>query len=328
MEMFIQDLRTRCKRLAPFLACFLCVIQASAADPAPAFDGPDNCAECHRPMHATWMHTAHYQTYLSAHRMRSGRRIAERLGIARIKQSETCAKCHYTVQPSAPINTLPIAGVSCESCHGPAEKWNAVHADTTDPDALKKAEALGLIRPGNLVGMVDRCYACHTVNDEKLVNQGGHNPGSDFEMVAWLAGEVRHNFVRTKGSRNLPTSIERKRLFYVIGQIKTLEAAVRETGVARENGEFVDARSARRRRALERLRKIQNRLNIDSLEQVIRLGDSAESMSNDKERLKNTAAAIAKLKLQFASGRDGSKMAAIDDLVPNTDSYIGDVYRP
>ena len=299
-----------------------------AAGNSPKFDGPDNCAECHRPMHATWMHTAHYTTFTSAHRMRTGRRIADRLGIERIKQSEACAGCHYTVQPAAAKAELPIAGVSCESCHGPAEKWNAVHADPTDPEAMKKAEALGLIRPGNIDAMVNQCFKCHTVNDERLVNQGGHNPGSDFEMVSWLEGEVRHNFIGSRGLRNASTPPERKRLFYVVGQIASLERAIREFSEAGESGEYTEVRIARRELALKRLREIQRRVKMDAVDRIIELGTEAAMTRENRPELQRAAASIRELQMEVASGQDGSKLGALDDIVPAAGSHIGDVFQP
>lgn len=274
------------------------------------------------------MHTAHFRTFTSAHRMRTGRRVANRLGIERIKQSEACAKCHYTVQPDAARSGLPLAGVSCESCHGPAEKWNAVHADPTDPDALKKAEAMGLIRPGNVAGMVDQCFKCHTVNHERLVNEGGHNPGSDFEMTAWLEGEVRHNFIGSRGVRNASTPIERKRLFYIVGQITALERAIREYAAAKENGDYAEARVARRKRALERLRAIQQRVKSDVLGRIIELGSKAEPKAGNSQALRRAADSIRELGGKFSSGRDGSSLAAVDELLPAPEEHIGEVYQP
>ncbi len=315
--------------VAPVLFALLITLHgAHAAEPAGRFDGPDNCAECHRPMHATWMHTAHFRTFTSAHRMRTGRRVANRLGIERIKQSEACAQCHYTVQPDTAKSALPLAGVSCESCHGPAEKWNAVHADPTDPDALKKAEAMGLIRPGNVAGMVNQCFKCHTVNDERLVNKGGHNPGSDFEMVAWLEGEIRHNFMKSRGARNASTPPEHKRLFYIVGQIAALERALGEFAAAKENGEYAEARVARRKRALERLRAVQQRVKSDVLQRIIELGAKAEPKAGSSQALRRAANSIRELGRKFSAGRDGSRLAAVDELLPATEDHIGDVYQP
>ncbi len=308
----------------------LCVLlsNASAAEPGLRFDGPANCGECHRPMHETWTRTSHFETWFSMHRMRSARRIADRLEVDRIKQSETCARCHYTNQPAAGGEVSAMAGVSCESCHGPAEKWNAVHADPTDPDAMKKAEALGMIRPGNVVGMVEQCYSCHTVNDEELIDRGGHNFGGGFEVVAWLEGEVRHNFIRSKGVRNDPTPPARKRLFHVVGHITALERAIREYADARNEGEFAKKRIKRRDAALERLAKIEERLELDVLSRILELGKGAPLTPGRKGELRKTADTIAGLKRQFAEENDGTKLAAVDDLLPGPGKQIGEVFRP
>jgi hypothetical protein len=221
-----------------------------------------------------------------------------------------------------------MAGVSCESCHGPAEKWNAVHADPTDPDAMKKAEAMGLIRPGNVAGMVNQCFRCHTVNDERLVNDGGHNPGSDFEIVAWLEGEVRHNFIGSRGLHNASTPPERKHLFYIVGQITALERAIREYAGGKGGGDYAETRVTRRKRALKRLRAIQARVKVDALERIIDLGSKADLKPGNGPALQRTADSIRELGRRFASDRDGDGLAAVDDLLPGIEEHVGDVFRP
>jgi mono/diheme cytochrome c family protein len=289
--------------------------------------GPKNCAECHRPMHDTWRHSAHFKSFNSMHRMRSARRIADRLGIERIKQGDQCAKCHYTRESSS-SHSLPIAGVSCESCHGAAEKWNAIHSDLTNPDRLKQAEKLGLIRPSNLYDLANQCVQCHTVPDERLVNIGGHNPGGSFEVVAWLQGEVRHNFIETRGAHNQQTTPERKRLFYIVGQGLALEHAYRELAQSQASGPYKQERIDRGKAALKKLRAIQKLLSITPLQEMIQIAERLKPASENKAELLKAAEAIGALNRKIASTHTGAEFTALDKLLPKPSDYIGKVHHP
>lgn len=303
-----------------------------AAEPATApalakIAGPGNCAECHRPMHDTWRHTMHYKSFQDMHRMRSARRIADNLGIDRIKQDNQCAKCHYTRDPTTP-HALPIAGVSCESCHGPADSWNTIHSDLTDPDRLSKARNLGMIRPANIYDLAHQCVGCHTVPDERLVNVGGHNSGGGFEVVAWLQGEVRHNFIHSNGAHNSETTPERKRLFYIVGQGLALEQSVRESAHSTQTGVYSQERVKRATKALTRLRKIQNLISIQPLRAMLELGEQLDLKSGDKDALIRASDEIQKLNRRIAKEYTGAEFTALDELLPKPSDYIGKVHRP
>src|SRR5206468_4857753 len=107
-------------------------------------------------------------------------------------------------------------GISCESCHGAAADWNLAHSNKDDPDRLKKAEKLGMIRPTNFYRVAANCFQCHTVPEEKLVNVGGHKAGSEIELVTWTQGEVRHNLQRSNGKKNEEAPPERRRMLYIV----------------------------------------------------------------------------------------------------------------
>ena len=46
------------------------------------------------------------------------------------------------------------------------------------------------------------------------------------------------------------------------------------------------------------------------------------------EALRNAAGSLRRLAQEFAEGRDGSELAAIDELLPRAEDYLGDVFRP
>src|SRR5205807_1948461 len=83
------------------------------SDPATA----KPCGDCHKQEVAVWRATAHAQQYDSLHRKEQASEILRRMGFRTYKRQEAvCMRCHYTVGPSREA----VAGVSCDSCHGPA----------------------------------------------------------------------------------------------------------------------------------------------------------------------------------------------------------------
>ena len=171
--------------------------------------------------------------------------IAKRMGERSIKRGAICVKCHYTEQEVGG-STKATSGVSCESCHGPARDWIALHNDYGGPGVTKASEspqhaelrrarsvAAGMRNPHNLYLVARSCFNCHTAPNESLVERGGHPTGSpDFELVAWSQGRVRHNFLRTGGAGNAADDRSRLRVMYVVGQLADLEYSLRALAVA------------------------------------------------------------------------------------------------
>jgi hypothetical protein len=107
-------------------------------DPAKIL-GPDSCAKCHEKEMLQWHATPHFATFDTLHRKPKAKAIADRLGLGSIKRNDTCLACHYTVQ-EVNSRTRVIAGVSCESCHGAAKDWLALHNDYGGPGVTKESE--------------------------------------------------------------------------------------------------------------------------------------------------------------------------------------------
>jgi hypothetical protein len=122
--------------------------------PAPRYAGADACLGCHHdPIHATEMMTRHAGAFTNAAFVAQGGQT-----------NRSCLACH-TVGYGLPTgfvsktdpNTNPrLAGVQCESCHGPA----AAHAaDEMDLTVRPRVEIAGQV-----------CGGCHT---------GAHQPTYD-----------------------------------------------------------------------------------------------------------------------------------------------------
>jgi hypothetical protein len=300
----------------------------AAPDPKKVM-GPDECGECHKAEVRAWKKTHHSQTYRKMHRSKDAKKISKNLGIKRIKSESDCLTCHYTSIEKGGKEKV-IAGISCESCHSPAKEWMDVHNDYGGKDIkreqekpehkkqrIAKMEKLGMIRPSHLYRLASNCFQCHTVPNEKLVNEGGHAAGSDFELVAWSQGEVRHNYMRSDdGKHNIESSNERKRLMYVTGAAVELEYALRGVAKATVKADYAVKMAKRVKAALARLQGIKAAVAIPEVDQMIAAGDAVSLKLNNEKELVGAAEKVSALTRKFLDSADGSKLAGLDKLLP------------
>ncbi|TWT87470.1 Perchlorate reductase subunit gamma precursor [Pseudobythopirellula maris] len=304
------------------------------AEPAAAkVVGSDACAKCHAAEVNQWRATPHFRTFEELHRTPEAKAIADRLGIRSVKRGGTCVRCHYT-QQEVNGRMRVTEGVSCESCHGAAQDWLDLHADY-GPGANRQTESAdhrrerrlrsvmaGMNNPGNLYLVARQCLDCHTAPDEQLVEVGGHTAGStDFDLVAWSQGMVRHNFVRSGGAANAPSGPERLRVMHVVGVMTDLEYSLRAVAGATQAGVYgktAAGRAAAKKAQLWRLqRKLESPLVAPALEAVaaveLRLGNAAAILA--------AADAVGVAAYNFAEQADGATLAAIDDELPSPAQY-------
>lgn len=119
-------------------------------------------------------------------------RIAEALQLPDATRAQACLVCHSPLQTVPPDRfvkgALPENGVSCESCHGPAEHWLRFH---TRPDVTHaQMVAVGLRELGDYYHRGNNCVACHLNIDPKL-RAAGH-PEMFFELDGQMAAEPPH----------------------------------------------------------------------------------------------------------------------------------------
>ncbi len=297
---------------------------ALAGDPAKVVGAPA-CAECHEKSDELWKKTAHHAIFKTTHRSDEGKAIAKRMGIRRMKAVDgLCATCHYTVMEAASGKAKSVSGVSCESCHGAGRGWIERHSEfsgkeeqdeTPEEEAARwaDAEAGGMIRPGNLYALARNCYGCHVTPDEELVNVGEHPAGSDFELVAWSQGEVRHNVWYTEP--NDEASAERKRQLYLAGQLAELEATLRGLAAA------ADPAGAYATELMRRLGAAEENLARTGLPGMADLVGAIGDAAPGDARLESVAD-------QVAAAADGlvgdpSALSALDPLIPGSDAHKG-----
>jgi hypothetical protein len=315
------------------LGAALTALAAEAAD-ADKVQGPNACAECHKEEAEAWKVSHHFKTFREMPRRKEGQEIAKKMGLRRIKSEGICLSCHFTVQ-KVRKKAKAVAGISCESCHSAGEDWIKVHSEysgkteKTESKAeaaarWKLAESKGMIRPSSIYRLAKNCYSCHVVPQEELVNIGGHKAGSDFELLSWSQGEIRHNTWYSKG-KNLEADAARKRLFYVVGQAVELETALRAIGKATIRQPYAFDMAKRADKARKSLAAIANAApNIPELAKMVQLGHAAGLKLKNDQALTAAADGISKQMLSLTSKySQGDQLAAIDPLLPGPNAYKG-----
>jgi len=304
-----------------------------ASDPAKIV-GPNACAECHKQEAEAWKGTHHFKTFREMPRRKEANEIAERMGVQRIRSESLCLTCHYTVQENE-NKKQPIAGISCESCHGAGEDWIKVHSgfsgktEKTETRAEKEArwklaDSKGMIRPSALYRLAKNCYGCHVVPQEDLVNKGGHPAGSAFELVSWSQGEVRHNTWHSKGKENLPASAARKRMLYLVGLGVELETGIRAVSRATVRKRYAFEMAKRVDRARKLLAAAAKAApNVPEIAKMVEYAYSAGLKLNNERFLTAAADGVSKLLASITEKYDGSTMAGLDSLIPAADKFQG-----
>jgi len=331
--------------LAVLLAVpFLPARTGAAALRADKVGGPESCAECHIQEIEAWKLTAHFRTFNELHRKPETAAMLEKLGLGPIKREQQCMDCHY-LRKAEGSEIQAAGGISCESCHGAGQDWVKTHGDygkgftkATEPAAhrdARRAQAIlaGMIMPANLAvpaNLYDvgaNCYGCHVMNDEKIVNRGGHPPASeDFNLLTWSQGEVRHTILHTDNKANPEASPSHRRRLYVLGVILETEYGFRAVARATERASFGLTLARRTDAARKLLEKIQALAPTSELAAIISVAQPAALRLNNAAELSAAAEKISVLGREFAAKVTGEQLAGMDALVPPAAQYRGKPY--
>ena len=313
---------------------------AQPADPNKVL-GSDTCIKCHAPEHAVWSKTPHSKTFDELHRRPEAKEIALKLGIESIKHSGRCVDCHYTQQSVTTVASTmgagfhAIAGISCESCHGPARDWLDTHHNYGGPDVTRLTEspehrkqrietaiALGMRNPNNVYLVAQSCYRCHTTADEELVNVGGHTAGSlTFDFVSWSQGTIHHNFVESDGKINIASSPQRLRLMFVAGILAEVESTMRAVAKATTKDKYGVTVAQRAARSGARLKSVAAKINDPRLDKAVKIFETVSIKLNNEAQLTKGANMIAKIGVDFAENPPASGLEQIDQYVPGKDKW-------
>jgi len=302
-------------------------------DPADVV-GPSKCAECHEGANAIWRNTHHYATFSTMPRNKEATQIARKMGLRRIKEGSLCLDCHFTTTMEDGEREA-VSGISCESCHAAGKGYIDVHSDFSGKDEesetaeeeqarWQKSEQAGMIRPGMMYSWAKNCYACHVVPQEKLVNEGGHPAGSDFELVAWSQGEVRHNVWYTEGASNPPADLERRRKMFVVGMAVELETALRAVGESTQKANYAVSMAKRAARARNLFSQATELIgSVPEMATITKIANAAELKLNNKAALTKAADQIGEQTQKIIANYDGSGMGAIDKALPGEGDWKG-----
>ena len=299
----------------------------------------ERCGECHAAEFDVWEQTPHATGFDTLHTTDRAKEVYRALGLRLIKRgteetTPACLQCHYT--PEVRRDTLRAgAGVTCESCHGPARDWVGVHnsygvAERDFQQALlletpehreqriADSRAAGMRRPSDLYDVAANCFGCHTVPNEALVNVAGHTTGSDFELVSWVE-EIRHNFLESyktaDGRTNAERTPEHKRMMYVVGRALDLEYSLRGVAAATDGDElYFAAMSDRVGAAIDELFYLNDVVPIPAVADIIGVWEGVELKPNHAPALLTAAEAVQTATRAFIADTDPATLAAVDPL--------------
>ncbi|MFN3191181.1 MAG: cytochrome c family protein [Aureliella sp.] len=295
--------------------------------------GYQECEKCHRNEAAVWKNTWHSTSYTSLHRTPEAKQIAARLGLGSVKYSKRCVQCHYTETTTVSNDTTVNAAVSCECCHGQGRTWFNSHFPQLQPGQAESAEdrvrrianniSNGMRNRHNTYTMARICMRCHNIGDEELVNVGGHRmEGTEFEMVAWSQGLMRHRFLSGKGNGNAPNSAARLSLMFVSGIIADLEFSLRATANATSKGKFGSTAAKRCFTAFRRLESVQQKVDLELLEEIIDVFRQVQLKANNAEALNSAADQIRDLGIRFGAETKAQSLKPIQPFVPSIGDWV------
>jgi hypothetical protein len=135
------------------------------------FIGSAACASCHAKEHDLWSKSAHAGAFATL----------EHKGEAK---NADCQRCHTTGFKQAsgfPTGGATLAGVGCESCHGPGKR----HVE--DKGAT----------PGTILALTDKCDSCAIALICGTCHDDANDKGFEFAIDAKLA-KIKHGFREKK----------------------------------------------------------------------------------------------------------------------------------
>ena len=143
----------------------------------------------------TWRkHDHHARAYKTLGKERA-LRIAKNLGIEDPQKDDTCLNCHANNVPKAKRakNFTLNDGVTCEACHGGAEKWLGVHV--AGVGGRKENIEAGQYPTEQPIARAKLCLSCHYGTKNKFLTHkimGAGHPRLSFELDTYTATQPAH----------------------------------------------------------------------------------------------------------------------------------------
>lgn len=297
--------------------------------------GPKSCAECHTQEYAIWETTHHALNYRSMPSSNESKSILKNLNLTGARQEALCMQCHFTNTLTDAGALKAVSGVSCESCHAPSQDWIKVHDDygsygskESEPEAAREArittsQQKGMNHPSNIYSVIQSCYACHVIQNEELIQKGGHPTGEEFEVVSWSQGEIRHNIWGPANASNPPASQERQRRMYLTGQILNLGYLLKALSQATPQTAHHQSITQRTQSAIDRVTTIQSKLQLPLLASVLDQVSAWDLQSASSSQLQDASTRILALAQESESQWRSMDLSLLDEWLPNEKQYKG-----
>ncbi len=164
-------------------------VTARAANPDAAnYAGTKMCGICHKKEDsgnqlAKWQASPHAKAFETLGTP-AAKEVAKKLGIDDPQKSGKCLKCHSTAynftEAVATEKIKPEEGVTCESCHGPGNKYKS----KSIMESREKSIAAGMIYPAT-----KSCPLCH---NEQSPSFKGFDEKKFVEKIAHPNPKVKH----------------------------------------------------------------------------------------------------------------------------------------
>src|SRR5947209_14741019 len=265
-------------------------------------------------------HAKAYAT-LTNEKLKSGvspSKIARELKLAKAETSDRCLTCHAVNVPAAVRGPkFDVSdGVSCDACHGPAEKWLEPHAEKgwTHEQSVK----LGMYDTKSFLLRSEKCVSCHLQIDTDMV-AAGHPEPLTIELDTFSENMPPH--WATKGAWT------RTRI-WGLGQVISLREAAKQVGArakANASAKLMDE-------ALSKVRGhfviAKHLLAVTAPPVATGLGQDVAALNDAVTKGDKATAQTLAAKISTAAAQEAPKIATRDFDQATTQRLIKSVARP
>lgn len=335
-------------RAISFISLFAALLSSSVSlaqrPPIPAgmVVGVETCRDCHEEMVMEWEESSHATSLEKMTSSDITAKIAGKLGLelSEIPMTASCIRCHFT-QENLTGTAQTTTAVSCESCHGGALDWIEEHNQKaiSREARIENSKAHGMAHPASVLDVSRSCFECHVIDDEQLVNHAGHPALTEgFELLSWYSGEVKHNFLVSKGGSSVkdhseepqPVPQTRKRMYFLSGKLLHLGYLMQSLASARdapvdkkgkfirlENGNFTYAvQLARGIKRIQRdMEDVLHYVSIPEYDEALALVQSIRLETGREQELQEAAGTVLHLAEAFCEKRNGAQYPGIDPVL-------------
>lgn len=274
-------LKTSPKPVIPLSALlFFCCLSADAFA-AGYFVGPKVCNECHENEFHVWETSKHAESFRSMQKKDLAEQVLKSVGgEMSMKRNEVCAQCHFTmIRKDARSPAQPLAGPSCEGCHGAASSWVDIHSDYGSPKTRKTEESTahakqrfiassnaGMVWPAMTFDLASNCMSCHGLTKpvisastfNKMI-EAKHPLEPEFEFVRYSQGTMRHRFYPPNIDTNAqmkPAEVARAFIIGLSAKIVSANDALVKPDISAAYKEFQKKRLQSARDAMEKIKGV------------------------------------------------------------------------